>query len=122
MKDLMLIKKVYENAARLHAKASVDGDYRTANKQALILRGIFRDIEKGKIVNTILLELLEKEDISIKVWAAAHLLGLRYDIEKSKNVLQHIKSLKGKTSEENIVIFNAEKTLEVWEKRGYLKF
>jgi hypothetical protein len=122
MKDLQSIKMAYENAARLHAKASANGDYRTANIQAKILRNIFRYIENGKIPNNVLLELLEKEDISVKAWAAAHLLGLRFEIDKAKDVLQHIKSLNGKTTEEKMVIFGAEKTLEVWKKRGYLKF
>jgi hypothetical protein len=122
MKELQEIKESYEIAAQLHTQASAKGDYRTANKQAKILRGIFKDIEKGKITNAILLELLDKKSISVKVWAAAHLLGLKYEIDKAKNVLQNIKSMKSKTTEENLVIFDAEKTLEVWEKRGYLRF
>jgi len=122
MKDNKSIKTTYENAARLHAKASAVGNYKTANKQVNILRGIYRDIEKRKIENIILLELLEDDDISIKAWAAAHLLGLKFEIDKAITVLQHIKSLIGKTTEEKLVIFGSKKVLEVWEKRGFLKF
>jgi phenylalanyl-tRNA synthetase beta subunit len=122
MKDLETIKVAYENAARLHSKASANGDYKTANKQVKILTTIFRDIENGKITHDVLLELLQKEDISIEAWAAAHLLGLGFEIDKAKDILQRIKSLNGKTTEDKLVIFGAEKALEVWEKRGHLDF
>jgi hypothetical protein len=122
MSDLHEIKQQYINAALLHSKASAEGDYKVANKQAHYLKKIFQKIEKGSIDYTMLLELLDHENISIRGWAGAHLLGLRKNTDKAENVLQNIAEMSSKDIEENLQIFSAEMVLKTWKERGYLKF
>ena len=122
MKDIQSIRLQYISAAHLHAKTSVNGDYRTANKQFAILKKIYQNIEKGNIDKAILLELLNHYSISVRAWAAAHLLRLRHEVKKAKSVLQEIASIEGETAEDRIISLDAEKTLDVWKEDGSLDF
>ncbi len=106
----------------IHSKASSEGNFRTANKQYRNLTNIYRKIEKGDIDIVVLLELLGHENISVRGWVAAHLLGLGQETERAKIVLQNIASISGKDIEENLEILSAQMTLKEWEKQGYLKF
>lgn len=120
--DTDLIKKEYISAARFHASASANGNYQIANKQAKKLRKIYREFEQNKLDKTILLDLLEGSDDRVKLWAAAHLLGLKYATDKAEESLRNIQVTAGRTKEENLIIFSAKKTLENWEAHGLLKF
>jgi len=122
MKNLNEIEQQYVNAALIHSAASANGDYRTVNKKAKELKIIFKEIENNAVDKKILLVLLNHERIAVRTWAGAHLLGLKYEIGKAEEVLQEISRLKGNNIEENLRIFSAKTTLDVWKKQGYLKF
>lgn len=122
MKDLAQIRRQYIEAALLHKKASSEGDYRTANTQARTLKKIYQKIEVGDIASAILSELLSHESISVRGWAAAHLLGLKQETEKAERVLSDIAAMSGKDIEENLDIFSAQIILRIWKEQGYLKF
>jgi hypothetical protein len=122
MNDLHEIKHQYINAALLHSKASAEGDYRAANKNAHNLKKIYQKIEKGSIDYTMLLELLDHENISVRGWAGAHLLGLKKNTDKAETILQNIAEMSGKDIEENLQIFSAEMVLKTWKERGYILF
>lgn len=125
MKDSAQIKRQYIDAALLHPRASDEGDYRdyrTANTQARTLKRIYQKIESGSMDSAILLELSRHESISVRGWAAAHILGLKQELEKAEGVLDDIATMSGKSVEENLVIFDAQMVLKIWKERGYLKF
>lgn len=116
MKDIDVIEK-YISAAKLHRKSSVNGDHKTANKQYKVLKNIYDKIKKEKLEKDILLDLLEVDDINVTGWAAAHLLGLDYEIERAKNILEEIVSL-----DKGIASFSAKMVLKTWKEKGSLKF
>jgi|WetSurMetagenome_2_1015567.scaffolds.fasta_scaffold1173966_1 hypothetical protein len=122
MSGLNEIKQQYITSALLHSKASADGDYKVANKHAHILKKIYQKIEKGNIDYTMLLELLDHDNISVRGWAGAHLLGLKKNTDKAETILQDIVEMSGKDIEENLRIFSAEMVLKTWKERGYIIF
>jgi len=122
MSNLQKIKQQYIDSAMLHSLASAEGNYKVANKQALKLKNIYLKIENCKIDYNILLELLDHADVSVQVWAAAHLLGLNYEVKKAENRLLKISEMHGRGIQDNMRIFAAKKTLEEWKVQGCLKF
>ena len=120
--NLESIKQQYIDAALLHSKASADGDYKIANKQAGVLKRIYQRIDNETIDKSILIELLGNENISVRGWAAAHLLGLKYETNKAEETLQNIAVMKGKDVSENLEIFSAQMVLKVWKEHGYMEF
>jgi hypothetical protein len=122
MSDMLEIKQQYIEAALLHSKASAEGDHRLANKYAHKLNNIYEKIEKGSIDYKILSELLDHENISVRGWAGAHLLGLKKNIEKAQKILQNIAEMSGNDIEENLNIFSTQIVLQTWEKYKCLKF
>ena len=65
-----------------------------------------------------LLELLQSEDKQTRALVAAHCLGLGTYISESKKVLM----LLAKDKEDPFLAFEAQSTLDVWKKQGYLNF
>ncbi len=65
-----------------------------------------------------LLELLGNENERTQSLIAAHCLGLKVYIPEAKKTLAAI----AKKSENPIIAFGAQSTLDVWRKQGYLLF
>ncbi len=65
-----------------------------------------------------LLELLHTDNDRTKSLVAAHCLGLEIYVFEAKKVLLTL----AKSKENPILAFEAQATLDVWEKQGYLKF
>ncbi|TEB06807.1 hypothetical protein Psch_00339 [Pelotomaculum schinkii] len=112
------VRQKYINAAILHRKSSYNGDYKTANKQYKVLKKIYDQIEKNVIEKKLLLDLLEYNDISVKSWAAAHMLGIKYEISKAEKELINIATI----HDAEMIGFSAKMTLNVWAQQGFLKF
>jgi hypothetical protein len=112
------IRQNYIDAAVLHRESSYHGDHKTANKQYGILKKFFKQIEQNKIDKNLLIELLKHENICVRSWAAAHLLGIKFETVKAEEELKSIASMPNA----GMVGFSAEMTLKVWKQQGNLKF
>lgn len=110
------IKQTYINAAILHREASYNGKHKIANKQYKILKNIYEQIEKKIVSKNLLIDLLKHDNLSVRSWAAAHMLGMNYETTKAEEELIKITSMPG------MIGFSAEMTLKVWKQQGYLKF
>lgn len=111
-------REKYINAAVLHRQCSYNGDHKTANKQYKILKNIYQHIEQSKIDKLILLDLLENDKAEVRSWAAAHLLGLKFETSKAEFELQKMADMPNA----GMLGFSAEMTLKVWRNKGYLMF
>jgi|LSQX01.2.fsa_nt_gb hypothetical protein len=111
-------KQEYINAAILQQRCSCDGNHKIANQQYNVLKTIYTQIEQGKIEKEILIELLHNDTIEVRMWAAAHMLGLQYEVPTAEQELQKIAT----QPESGIIGFDAQMTLKVWRKKGFLNF
>jgi hypothetical protein len=110
---------VFVNAAMLRGKSIMKGDAKTANRQYAVLKRIYlkaeKDIDAAKIFYN---NLRNNPETIVKLAACAHSLTLGIDIVESEVLL----SLLAKDQNIGISRLDAEMTLKVWKKQGYLKF
>ena len=78
---------------------------------------LFHQIE-GELDKSFLLELLLNENDRTKALVAAHCLGFGVYVSEAKKVLSAL----AKSKVNPILAFEAQATLDVWKKQGYLKF
>ena len=104
----------YATAALLHGKNTISGNYRETNRHHDIIAAIYRELKlRGDEAVKRLTELLENDDDSVKVWAAAH--TLEFNELECSNILEKIGLDRG------LVPLAARMTLREWRK-GTLKF
>ena len=111
-----LIKK-YKNLAIQHMEGSKDGDSRKANKAYAKLRQIYDKFRQDDaLAEGILTTCLRSDNAGVRIWAAAHLLGLKKHIGEAEKVLAEISQM------DNIGVIRstAEMTLKVWKRQEYL--
>lgn len=113
------ISHEYVNAATIHGMATIDGDHKTANKQTTVLKNIYKKLETDKaLAENLIDDLFEQGNVSIKIWASAHALGLNIQTDEAAKILNQY------SRDESIGILGltAEMTLREWKKKGTLKF
>lgn len=109
---------IYEKSGRLMYDATLSGDYKINNKEGKRLTKLFKVFEKEiNFGHQCIDKLFESDNVVIKSEAAAYCLALNYNVEYAIQVLQGIAD----NSDNGIFGFNAEMTLKVWKKNGYLK-
>ena len=92
-------------------------DVKRHNAAMKQLSKLFHQIE-GESDKSFLLELLTTENDHTKALVAAHCLGFGVYVSEAKKVLSSL----AKSNANPILAFEAQATLEVWKKQGYLKF
>ncbi len=109
----------YRIAAELYGNAMQDGKYKIVNSQYRVIKKLYLELEKHPNSRSeILGKLLVDKSDNVKIWAAAHCLGLGVFQREAEGTLKNI----SKKREIEILRFNAEMTLKVWKKQGYLRF
>ena len=99
-------------------KATLEGDYKTNNKEGKPILQIFKFLEKNKELASVTLPLLfTNRNIVTRTRAATHCLALNIFIEEAVKILEEAAN----NEQVGIFGFNAEMTLKVWHKQGYLK-
>lgn len=112
------ILKQYEESGKIMYRATLDGDYKTNNKEGKRLTEIFKYFEDNKeFALDCLNDMLHSENVVVRTKAAAYCLALNENIDIATEVLSEISSKK----ENGIFGFNAKMTLDVWKKQGYLR-
>ncbi|MBR1599901.1 MAG: hypothetical protein IJ661_13465 [Lachnospiraceae bacterium] len=109
---------IFEKSGNLMYVATLSGDYKTNNKEGKRLTELFKIFEKETEFGYHCIDkLIKSNNVVIVTKAAAYCLALGYNVDYAVSVLQNIAN----DSDNGIFGFNAEMTLKVWEKNGYLK-
>ncbi|MDD5928542.1 MAG: hypothetical protein PUC37_01940 [Spirochaetales bacterium] len=112
------ILEIYENAGKILYEATLNGDYKSSNKEGKRLIKIFKIFEKEtEFGHQCIDRLFESSNIVIKTEAAAYCLALNYKVPYAESVLQEIAD----NPDNKIFGFNAKMTLKVWKQNGYLE-
>ena len=99
-------------------KATLDGDYKANNKEGKRLLKIFKYFEMDReFARECIKDMLKSENVVVRTDAAAYCLALNENIDIAIEVLTDISS----KEENGIFGFNAQMTLDVWKKQGYLR-
>lgn len=116
--DVNEIIEQYERSGEKMYKATLEGDYRTNNREGAKLTRIFKSFEKDiDLAQKCIPELIRSSNVVVRTKAAAYCLSLKFNVEEGEAVLKEI----GDNKENGIFGFNARMTLAVWKKQGYLK-
>lgn len=112
------IIKQYETSGEKMYQATLDGDYKTNNREGAKLIRIFKRFEKDRtLARQCIPELMKSANVVVRTKAAAYCLSLRMDVEVGEAMLKEI----SENEENGIFGFNAEMTLKVWHEEGYLQ-
>lgn len=117
--DLETLIKVYIDNAVIQGESTLNGDYKTGNKAVKKVTKIYKLMEQDNQLAIQMLDVLFKDNhINVRIWAAAHALGLKIKISEAIAILEEISN----KEEGGILEFNAEMSLKIYKERGYLKF
>jgi len=108
----------YKSTCLILRETTLNGDYKTGNKEGGKVVKIFKALERNKELAVLALpKLFKDENVVTRAKAAAHCLSLSITIDKALSVLEEI------ANDESLGIFsfNAKMTLQVFKKNGYLK-
>jgi hypothetical protein len=99
-------------------RATLDGDYKTKNKEGKKIVDVFKFLENNKELALETLPLLfDDENVVTRTKAAAHCLALQINTLEAERLLK----LESEIRENGIFGFNAEMILKVWKEEGSLK-
>jgi len=112
------VVKQYIETGLVLRETTLNGDYKTGNREWGKIVKLFKILEKDKELASISLqELFHNENVITKAKAAAHCLSLAICVKEAIKVLENIAGDK----KNGIFGFNAEMTLKVYREQGYLK-
>jgi len=108
----------YIESGNVKYKATLEGDYKTNNKEGKKITQVFKYLEKNLELAADTLPLLfDNENVVIRTKAAAHCLALKIHIDQAKKILEDAAN----DDKNGIFGFNAQMTLKVWHEQGFLK-
>lgn len=108
----------YINSGNVMYKATLEGDYKTNNKEGKIITQVFKYLEKDlELASDTLPLLFNSENVVTRTKAAAHCLALKIYIDKAEKILEDV----AEDDKNGIFAFNAKMTLKVWREQGLLK-
>jgi len=108
----------YISSCRIMYDATLSGDYKTSNAEGKQIISVFKLLEKDlQFAEDCLVTLLKNDNVVVKTKAAAHCLALNIKINEAIRVLEFT----ARDEKNGIFGFNAQMTLDVWRKQGYLK-
>jgi hypothetical protein len=109
----------YVDAATTHGKATLVGDNKTANKQASLLKKIYKRLEEdNSLAEDLIKSLFQQDNVPVKIWASAHALGLNIHTDEAVRILDQY----SKNKSIGILGLTSEMTVKEWRKKGSLKF
>lgn len=108
----------YINSGIVMYKATLEGDYKTNNKEGKIVTKLFKHLEKNlELANDTLPLLFDNENVVTRTKAAAHCIALKIHVDEAEKILEEASQY----DSNGIFGFNAKMTLKVWHEQGYLK-
>ena len=117
-KDKVKIISQYEKSGEMMYLATLNGDYKTNNREGKKLIRIFKLFESDlPFAYECIQELLKSENVVVRKKAAAYCLALNWNIAEAEEILTAIAA----DPDTGIFGFNAEMILKVWRTDGTLK-
>ena len=111
------VLKQYEESCEIMRQATLTGDYKANNRECKKLIKFFKYFENNReFAMECINEMLKSDNVVVRTEAAAYCLALKENIDTAERVLLEISCDKSF----GIFRFNAEMTLKVWKKQGYL--
>lgn len=109
------IIKQYESSGQIMYQATLDGDYRSNNREGEQLTKIFKLFEQDyQLANECIPVLLKSKNVVIRTKAAAYCFALKINTEYAEKVLEEIIA----DPQNGIFGFNAKMLLQVWRENG----
>ena len=108
----------FEAGGRIIEETLLTGEYKRGNREGKKLTKLFKEFEKDiGFAEECINQLYKSKCIYVRTAAAAYSLSLGIEIPKAEDALYEI------SHDESLGIlgFNAEMTLKVWKKQGWLK-
>jgi hypothetical protein len=117
--DRDILLNEYIQSAVVQGESILSGDCKTGNKAGRKLIKIYKLMEQNPQLSACILDTsFWHHNMNVRSWAAAHALGLKVKTSEAIAIMKNISS----KEDAGIVGFNAGMALEVYMKRGYLKF
>ena len=99
-------------------QATLDGDYKANNREGKRLNEIFKYFENNpEFALDCIKDMMQSKNVVVRSKAAAYCLALNKNVDTAVRVLSEISN----DEKNGIFGFNAQMTLEVWKKQGYLR-
>lgn len=112
------IKEQFVALRMIVEEASISGDFKRNNKAMKELQKLYKTFEKDYAsADKILGELLVHKNYCVQSGAAAFCLAMGIRSEQAQSVLKEV----AKKSKNKIISFNAQSTLETWQRQGFLR-
>lgn len=116
----MDVKKITEEIiknATIQGEAEYSGDYKKGNKASNKLFSIWKEIKNDLMIAREIVDVLKNhENVNVRIWICSISLDINYKVDETKLILEKI----SKDSSVGILALNAEMTLKMWLKHGYL--
>lgn len=117
-KDKEKILGQYEKSGEIIYHATLNGDYKSNNREGAKLVRIFKLFEQDEAFAMECIEdLIKSNNVVVRAEAAAYCLALKKNITFAENVLKEISN----DPANGIFGFNAKMTLKVWYEQGELR-
>lgn len=116
----MDVKKITEEIiknATIQGITQYSGDYKKGNKASDKLFSIWKEVKKDLIIAREIIDVLKNhENVNVRIWICSISLDINYKVDETKLILEKI----SKDKSVGILALNAEMTLKIWLKQGYL--
>ena len=117
MLDKEEIISKYIKYGKIMYETTLDGNYRRGNRAGRKRDKLFKELSKNKVLaKEVFDELLENENVELRISIAAECLILKINEKRAEEVLKEIAN----SERYGIFSLNAEMTLKVW-REGELK-
>ena len=108
----------FETSGRIIEETLQTGDSRRGNREGKKRTRYFKLLEKDRaLAEACISRMYQSECASVRITAAAYSLSLGINAQRAEAVLREL----AQDESLGIVGFNAEMTLKVWKKQGWLK-
>ncbi len=98
-------------------KATLEGDFKTNNKEGKKIIEVFKYLENNiEVAIDTLPVLFSNDNVVTRTKAAAHCLALKVLISEAESILEEV----SKDKKLGIFSFNAEMTLKFWKEKGQI--
>ena len=108
----------YINSGIIMHKATLEGDYKTNNKEGKTITKLFKYLENNlELAKETLPTLFDNENVVTRTKAAAHCLALKICVREAEKIIEEA----AVDDKNGIFGFNAQMTLKVWREQGHLE-
>lgn len=117
-KDISTVRAFFEKSGQIRYDATLNGDYKSNNKEKSKLRRVFKMFEEDDaFAQECIFMMLSSSNVVVRTDAAAYCLALKLNTELGEKILEEISS----DPQNGIFGFNAKMTLKVWRENGELR-